>query len=88
MMSRSNSFVPVIKQDFLLLRLNYLELGELQQELLGTSISKFYSSLSILTYTFNLKYLTDAKALMLYRATLAHLALMPSFEVPQHCRRA
>ena len=70
MMSRSNSFVPVIKQDFLLLRLNDLELGELQQELLGTSISKFYSSLSILTCTFNLKYLTDAKALMLYRAPL------------------
>lgn len=73
MMSRSNSFVPVIKQDFLLLRLNDLELGELQQELLGTSISKFYSSLSILTCTFNLKYLTDAKALMLYRATLAQI---------------
>jgi hypothetical protein len=73
MMSRSNSFVPVIKQDFLLLRLNDLELGELQQELLGTSISKFYSSLSILTCTFNLKYLTDAKALMLYRAPLAQI---------------
>ena len=54
MMSRSNSFVPVIKQDFLLLRLNELELGELQQELLGTSVSKFYSSLSALTCTFNL----------------------------------
>ena len=73
MMSRSNSFVPVIKQDFLLLRLNYLELSELQQELLGTSVSKFYSSLSVLTCTFNLKYLTDAKALMLYRATLAQI---------------
>ena len=73
MMSRSNSFVPVIKQDFLLLRLNYLELGELQQELLGTSVSKFYSSLSVLTCTFNLKYLTDAKALMLYRAPLAQI---------------
>ena len=74
MMSRSNSFVPVIKQDFLLLRLNDLELGELQQELLGTSISKFYSSLSVLTCTFNLKYLTDAKALMLYRTPLAQIA--------------
>ena len=73
MMSRSNSFVPIIKQDFLLLRLNDLELSELQQELLGTSVSKFYSSLSVLTCTFNLKYLTDTKALMLYRATLAQI---------------
>ena len=75
MMSHSNSFVPIIKQLYQLLCLNYLELSELQQELLGTSVSKFYSSLSVLTCTFNLKYLTDAKALMLYRAPLAQITL-------------